>query len=398
MPESILPPVAPPAPRRLRRALAIALAVALASVVIGVAMRVSAARELARWTDAQALPTVTVVTPERGGADALLDLPGRIEAFAQAPIHARVSGYLKSWQADIGAQVKAGQVLAEVETPELDQELLQARADLASARANAALAATTATRWQSMLKSDSVSRQEVDEKTGDHAAKEALARAAAANVSRLEAMQRYARITAPFAGTVIARNTDVGALINAGGSGAGAALFVVADTRKLRVYVQVPQSDMATIRPGTAATLDVPEYPGQEFAARVEASAQAVNAATGSTLVQLLVDNADGRLLPGSFANVHFRLPPGPGHLRVPASALVFDADGLHVATVGAGDKVVFRKVTIARDFGKTLEIGAGLEADDRVIDSPSDGLVAGEQVMVMAPAASGEATAHARH
>ncbi len=234
-----------------------------------------------------------------------------------------------------------------------------------------------------MLKSDSVARQEVDEKTGDFTAKRALADAAKANVERIQAMKGYSRIVAPFDGVVTARNTDIGALINPGSAGVGQALFVVSDVRKLRVYVDVPQSDVPSIPLGASATLDVPEYPGRSFAARVEASAHAITAGSGTTLVQLGVDNRDGKLLPGSFANVHFHLAADTAALSVPASALVFDASGIRLATVGAGDKVAFRQVTIARDYGKSVEIGSGLRAGDKVIDSPPDGLADGDHVQI---------------
>ena len=369
---------------RLRRAGIIGAVVVVAVVATGVVTRANDARKLKDWTDRQAVPTVSVVQVERSAAGASLDLPGRLEAYARAPIYARVSGYLKSWKVDIGAPVKAGQLLAEIETPDLDQQLLQAKADLASAEANAALAATTAKRWQAMLGSDSVSRQEVDEKTGDFTAKQAIAKAARANVDRIEALKGFTRIVAPFDGMVTARETDVGALINAG-SGSGPELFVVSDVRKLRVYVRVPQNYAPSIKPGQVATLSLPEYPGRTFQARVEASAGAVAAESGTTLIQLAVDNADGKLMPGSFASVRLDRPGDATALRVPASALIFDDKGMRVATLGADHKIVFKQVTILRDYGKTVEIGSGLGADDQVIESPPDGLVDGDTVRTAA-------------
>jgi RND family efflux transporter MFP subunit len=369
---------------RLRRAGIIGAVVVVAVVATGVVTRANDARKLKDWTDRQAVPTVSVVPVERSAAGASLDLPGRLEAYARAPIYARVSGYLKSWKVDIGAPVKAGQLLAEIETPDLDQQLLQAKADLASAEANAALAATTAKRWQAMLGSDSVSRQEVDEKTGDFTAKQAIAKAARANVDRIEALKGFTRIVAPFDGMVTARETDVGALINAG-SGSGPELFVVSDVRKLRVYVRVPQNYAPSIKPGQVATLSLPEYPGRTFQARVEASAGAVAAESGTTLIQLAVDNADGKLMPGSFASVRLDRPGDATALRVPASALIFDDKGMRAATLGADHKIVFKQVTILRDYGKTVEIGSGLGADDQVIESPPDGLVDGDTVRTAA-------------
>lgn len=376
-------------PHRLRLAGIIALIVVLAIVVAGVATRANDARALRVWTDEQAVPTVQLVTPEAGQGDSELNLPGRLQAYARAPIYARTGGYLKWWKADIGSKVKAGDVLAEIETPDLDQQLLQAKADLASARANEALAQTTAKRWQAMGNSDSVSRQEVDEKSGDYAAKRALAQAAQANVERIQALKGFARLVAPFDGTVTARETDVGALVNAGGG--GQELFVVSDTRKLRMYVNVPQNYAPSVRPGTSVTLTVPEYPGQTFAGVVDRSSEAINAASGTTLVQVAVDNPDGKLLPGGYASVTFALAANATLLRVPASALVFDDKGLRVAVVDAHGKVAFKTVTIARDFGKTVQLGSGVAAGDRLIESPPDGLAEGDRVRISAPKPAGE-------
>ena len=393
---STFPTPKPPSRRGVRIAGVIALVVIVVVVILGLATRVFEAKHLKTWTDEQNVPTVNVATPEQKGAGTPLQLPGRIEAYTQAPMYARVSGYLKSWKVDIGGKVKAGQLLAEIETPDLDQQLLQAKADLASAQANESLAATTAKRWQAMLASDSVAKQEVDEKTGDYTAKRALANAAKANVDRIEATKSYARIVAPFDGVVTARNTDVGALINEGSSGAAQPLFVVSDVSKLRVYVQVPQAFVPSIPAGATAQLTVPEYPGRTFTAKVEASAQAVNASSGSTLLQLSVDNADGKLMPGSFTNVQFKLDANAAGLRVPASALIFNASGLHLATVGSDNKVTFKTVTIQHDYGKTVEIGSGISANDRVIDSPPDGLVDGDQVKISQPQAKDKPDAKA--
>jgi RND family efflux transporter MFP subunit len=393
---STFPTPKQPSHRSVRLVGVIALVVVVIVVIIGLATRVVASRTLKTWTNQQTVPTVNVALPEKNGAGATLDLPGRIEAFTQAPMYARVGGYLKSWKVDIGARVKAGQLMAEIDTPDLDQQLLQARADLASAQANEALASTTAKRWQAMLASDSVAKQEVDEKTGDFTAKRALANAAKANVDRIEATKGYTRIVAPFDGIVTARNTDVGALINPGSSAGGQPLFVVSDVRKLRVYVQVPQAYVPSIATGATARMTVPEYVGKTFTAKVESSAQAVNASSGSTLVQLSVDNTDGKLMPGSFTSVHFTLDASATALRVPASALIFDGSGLHLATVGEGDKVTFKTVTIQHDYGKTVEIGSGLNASDRVIDSPPDGLVNGDQVQIAKPQAQAKPDAKA--
>ena len=372
-----------PAPRRGLRLTAIAIAIAAAVVVIhGVATRASESRQLREWTDAQALPTVAVVSPAAGINRNGLELPGRLEAYTRAPIYARVSGYLKSWKCDIGAQVKAGDLLGEIETPDLDQQLAQARADLATAQANEKLAAITAQRWQKMLETKTVARQDVDQKVGDYEAKKAASASAKANLDRYVAMKNFTRLVAPFDGTVTARNTDVGALINVGGA-AGQELFVVSDTRKLRAYVNVPQSDVPNVPPGTKATLGVPEHPEKTWSATVEASAQAVNAASGTTLMQFVVDNASGDLLPGGYASVRLDVPGRADVLSVPASALIFNAKGLSVATVGSDNRVAVKPVTIARDLGKTVEIGSGIVAADRVIESPPDGVADGDLVRV---------------
>jgi RND family efflux transporter MFP subunit len=377
--------------RRTKRGLRIAgiigAVAAVAIVATGVLARSRGDTKLREWTEAQAIPTVAVAAPTANGDGDELKLPGRLEAYARAPLYARTSGYLKSWTADIGTPVKAGQLLAEIETPDLDQQLQQARADLATAQANEKLAGITAERWQKILQSNAVSKQDVDEKTGDLAAKRALVASAKANVDRYVAMKGFTRIVAPFDGIVTARNTDVGALVNAG-SAAGQELFVVSDTRKLRVYVNVPQNSVPDVPPGTKATLTVPEHADKSYTATVEASAQSVNAQSGTTLMQLVVDNSAGELLPGAYANVSLALPHDAKALSVPASALIFDAAGLRVATVGADNRVVMKPVTIARDYGKTIQLGSGLDADDRVIQNPPDGVVAGSEVRIAGSAA----------
>ncbi len=372
-------------PRHLRKIATSLLLIALAIVVIGLVTRYLDHRKLREWTNTQALPTVVVNPPNPGKNSASLDLPGRIEAYARAPIYARVSGYLKSWKADIGAPVKAGQLLAEIETPDLDQQLLQAKADLANAESAAKLSATTAKRWQAMLGSDAVSRQEVDEKTTDLANKQALVKSASANVERYQAMKGFARILAPFDGMVTARSTDIGALINAG-SGVGPELFVVSDTRKLRVYVNVPQNYAPAIKIGGKAKISVPEHPGKFYPATIESSSQSINAASGAMLVQLLVNNAAGELLPGGYALISLDLPNDKPSLSIPASALIFDKAGLRVATVDSANKVVIKRVTIARDLGNVIEIASGLKNEDRIIESPPDGVENGLLVHVAAP------------
>lgn len=378
-------PEATPSPRRLRLAALIGAAVFGSIVVIGVATRMSDARSLRQWTDEQAIPTVVISEPESANGKAPLELPAQMDAFTNAPIYARTSGYLKSWDKDIGAQVKAGDVLGIIDTPDLDQQLLQGQADLATAKANAELAATTAKRWQVLRQTDpdSVSQQSVDQYNGDLAAKQAQVTASQANLDRLKALKSYARLVAPFDGRVTARNTDVGALITADTSGTGTPLFTVSDTSKLRVYVRVPQVYAPAIHRNDEATLSVPEYPGKTFTAKVEADARAITPTSGTTLVQLLVDNPDGRLLPSSYASVSFNIDSGALGLRVPAEALIFDDKGLHVATLDATDHVHFKTVTIRRDYGKSIEVGSGLAPNDRVIINPPDGLADGNEVRI---------------
>jgi len=368
--------------RKLRVAGIILAIVAVAVAVTGIATRAAEDTRLRERADNQSIPTVALIAPGKSGDAGALELPGRLEAYSRASIYARVSGYLKSWKADIGTPVKAGQLLAEIETPDLDQQLLQAKADLASATANAALAGTTAKRWQSMLGSDSVSRQEADEKTGDAEAKDAMVKAGQANVDRVLALKSYTRIVAPFDGIVTARNTDVGALISAG-STTGPELFTVSDVRKLRVYVSVPQSYASIVKVGTRAKLVVPERPGKSYSATVESLSGAVNVASGTMLIQLAVDNAAGELLPGGSANVSLEQPRTVGGLSIPPSALLFDKSGLRVATVGADDKVLLKRVTISRDLGKVIELGSGITADDRIIEAPPDGIADGDLVRI---------------
>ncbi|MDR5755381.1 efflux RND transporter periplasmic adaptor subunit [Caballeronia sp. LZ035] len=357
-----------------------ALLVAAGVAVEGIVSRMHADQALTSWTDAQAIPTVRVVTPQVPRRTDDVELPGRLDAYVNAPIYARVSGYLHAWYADIGTHVKAGQLLGLIDTPDLDQQLQQARADLAKAVANEKLAATTAHRWTRMLAQDSVSQQATDEKTGDLAAKEATVEASRANVARLEALESFKRITAPFDGVVTARKTDVGALINAGG-GAGPELFAVTDAHKLRVYVNVPQSDAAAIQRGLTATLTVPERPGKTFKAHLVDSNDAISPQSGTMLVQLSVDNADGQLMPGEYAQVRFALPSDGHALLVPASALIFRTDHVQLAVLGAQNCIHLRDVKIATDLGSTVLIGSGLQPDDRVVDNPPDALADGDRV-----------------
>jgi len=373
----------PPVSRRKLGIFGVTFALAAVLVVVtGIRAREEQGARLREWTDDQAIPTVAVVLPEAKALDATIDLPGRLEAYSRAPIFARVNGYLKSWSADIGARVKAGQVIAEIEAPDLDQQLLQARADLASAQASEKLSAATLERRKTLIASNFVSMQEIDERTADLSNKKGTVNADQANVERLEALAAYKKITAPFDGIITARDTDVGALINAGGT-QGPPMFVVSDISKLRVYVNVPQNYVPQIKLGAKAVITVPEYPNRTFPATVEASAQAVDVNSGTTRMQLGLNNSSSELMPGAYSSVRLTLQRDGVPLHIPSSALIFNQNGTRVATVDADDKVKFKAVTIARDLGREIEIGSGLGADDRIIVAPPDGIADGDQVRI---------------
>jgi RND family efflux transporter MFP subunit len=349
-------------------------------VVVGVISRVHADQGERAWNKDQQVPTVSLVEAKADTAPATLTLPAQLQAYESAGIRSRVSGYLKDWKVDIGSVVKKGQLLAEVDTPDLDQQLAQARADLATAKANQVLSQSTEVRWKNLLAKDAVSQQEYDEKAGDLAAKTSVVTAAEANVGRLMATSAFKRIVAPFDGVVTTRATDIGQLVTAG-SAAEAPLFTVSQVDKLRVYVQAPQSYVAQIHPGMTAKLTIPERPTETFTATVVADAQAISSQTGTLLVQMQIDNRDHRLKAGGYAQASMALSSAAKVARIPASALINDEHGVHVATVGPDSKVVMRPVTVARDLGQSIEVSAGIVPGDRVIDSPPDDLSAGDQV-----------------
>jgi membrane fusion protein (multidrug efflux system) len=376
-----------PKPAGSRRKLGIlgvvAVAGALTLVVTGIRAREDSSTKLKEWTDDQAVPSVAVIYADPGVLSATIDLPGRLEAYYRAPIFARVNGYVKSWNSDIGARVKAGEVIAEIDAPDLDQQLLQARADLTNQQASAKLSEVTLARRKTLIASNFVSMQEIDERTADLSNKNASVNSSQANVERLEALAGYKKITAPFDGIVTARNTDVGALINAGG-GSGPPMFIVSDIKKLRVYVNVPQTYVPSVKIGAKATISVPEYPTRTFEATVEASAQSVDVNSGTTQMQLALDNSAGELMPGGFANVRLGLQRDSVPLNIPASALIFDQKGLRVATVTSDNKILFKPVTIARDLGREIQLAGGVTLDDRIISTPPDGIIDGDQVRVV--------------
>jgi RND family efflux transporter MFP subunit len=376
--------------RRLKKIGIIAGVIALVVAVVGIGSRILNEASLADKTDAEAVPTVSLVSPKKGTTDQTLTLPGDIQAYFEAPIYARVSGYLKGWEQDIGAHVKAGQLLAEIDAPDLDQQLNQAKADLAAAQSNEDLAEMTSKRWQVLVKKDAVSQQDADEKSGDAQSKKAAVVAAQANVQRLMALEAFKRIVAPFDGVVTARETDVGALINAG-SGTGPELFRVADVHEMRIYVRVPQALSGNLVAGQTAELHLPQRPDRTFQATVATTSHAINQASRTLLVELHAANPDGDLQPGTYTEVHFKLPDSPDTLRLPTSALLFREDGLKVATVGPDDKVTLKPVTIGRDLGTEVEIASGLTATDRIINSPSDSISEGDVVKPAVPTKSAE-------
>jgi membrane fusion protein, multidrug efflux system len=362
----------------------------LAAVVVfnGLQVRAKDAAQLQVLADKQSTVTVNVITPTSNTDASALSLPGRIEAYTRAPLYSRISGYLKSWKADIGMSVKAGQVLAEIDTPDLDQQILQAKAELASTQANAAMSENTAKRWQSLQATNFVSSQAVEEKLADLNAKLAVVNASQANVNRLQALKNFSRIVAPLDGVVTVRNTDIGQLINVGGA-PGSELFVVSDVKRLRLYVNLPQNQVSNIQKGTTAKFTVPEQPGQVFTATVQSMSQAISSSSGSMLVQLSAENKRGELLPGGYASVSFSIPAQANLLSVPPSALVYTKNGLLVATVNTENRVVLKPVVIARDHGNRLELLSGLEANDKVIENPPDGVTQGDLVQVRAVQAS---------
>ncbi len=361
--------------------------VAAVVACLGIANRENNGKQLTQQTLAQAIPTVEVVLPERGTVPQELLLPGEIQAWYTASILARVNGYVKMWYKDIGAQVKAGDLLAQIDTPDLDQQLEQAKGDLATAKANLDLAEITAKRWNALRTSDAVSQQSADEKAGEAAARKAQVEAAKARVGRLEAMESFKKIAAPFDGVVTVRNIDVGALVSATPSGTAhelQELFEVADIHELRVYVQVPQAFAARLSAGLKADLKLSQYPDRVFKADVATTSNAITQKSRSLLVELHTNNEAGLLQPGSFVEVHFQLPPNENLLRVPTSALIFR--GLHpqVATLGTDGRILLKRVEVGRDLGTEVEILSGLSPSDRVVKSPSDSIANGDVVKIV--------------
>jgi RND family efflux transporter MFP subunit len=376
--------------RRVKRFLWILLVAAVVLAIWGVISRVRGRDKVGEETARNAVPVVMVQKPDRSPPTHELILPGDVSAFIEAPIYARTNGYLKSWYTDIGSPVKKGQLLAEIETPEVDQQLRQSKADLATALANARIAEITDVRWKGLLANNAVSPQDADTRAAAAQATKATADSAQANVGRLEELESFKRVVAPFDGVVTARNTDIGALINAGQS-TGSQLFRVADTTRLRVYVQVPEQFAPETKPGVAAQLRFNEHPGVTYPAQVIRTAQALDPNIRTLQVELLVDNSKGELFPGAYTEVHFQLPGNTSTLIVPATTLVFRSAGLQVATIEQGNRVKLRKIEAGRDFGKTVEVLSGLSADEAIIVNPPDSIADGEIVSVAKPPANSQ-------
>ena len=380
---------------RLRRLLLVGIiaAVAAGSIAVnGLISRHRTNQDLVKWSNAQAIPTVALAQLVHGDAAQMLILPGDIQPLNKAAIYARVNGYLKSWQQDIGAHVTAGQVLAAIEAPDLDQQLAQAKATLASAKANYDIAVLTANRDDILAKKQALSQELADQTAADAAAKKAIMDADEANVRQLEAMESFKQITAPFDGIVTARNTDIGALINAG-STAGQQLFEVSDLHRVRIYVEVPQAFSADLRPGLKATFEMPQYPGRKFDATLVTTSNAIIAASRSMLVQLQADNSEGKLFGGTYCRVDFQIPGDPNMVRIPATALMPINRGAQVAVLDDSNKVVLKSIQLGRDFGDSVEVTAGLAPQDRVIDSPPETLQNGDTVQLATATASSPST-----
>jgi RND family efflux transporter MFP subunit len=362
------------------------LAVVTAAVIViaGILPRIQARTALRKETAEMAVPAVVVIQPKRTAPAQEIVLPANVQAFADAPIYARTNGYLKGWYVDIGTRVKAGQLLAEIDTPEVTQQLRQALADLATAQANLNLSKITADRFAGLLKTDSVSKQESDNAAGDYEAKQANLHSSQANVRRLEELQSFQKIYAPFSGVITARNTDVGALIDSGSSGgARSELFHIVQPDKLRVYVSVPQVYSQAARPGLTANLTLSEFPGRPFAGKLVRTANAIDPSSRTLLVEIAVDNPTGQLFTGSYAEVHLKLPTPASAFILPVNTLLFRAEGLRVATVGEGQKVDLKQITLGHDFGSEVEVVAGLDGKENVIVNPPDSLVTGETVRI---------------
>jgi RND family efflux transporter MFP subunit len=355
---------------------------------------------LANETEAASIPTVAVIHPSVEAGDENLVLPGTLQAYVESPIYARTNGYLRKWYRDIGSRVNKGELLADIDTPEVDQQLGQARADLNTAQANAHLSDITATRYTELLKTDGVSKQEVDNAMGDQAAKRAIVQSAEANVRRLEELESFKHIYAPFSGVLTQRSIDIGTLINAGNGGTSQQLFHLAQTDPIRVYVNVPEPYAPSIHAGIGAYLELTQYPGEKFRGKVVRTSNAIDLSTRTLLTEVDVPNASGLLLPGGYAQVHLEVTVKGDRLQVPVNSLLFRSEGLRAVVVDSSHKARLQTLTIGRDYGVTLEVLNGLKAGDWIVLNPPDSLNDGQEVHVkevanpMAPAAAAPAAA----
>lgn len=381
------PPDLPPAPAgRAKIMVGIALLILLVAGLVTFLSRKSETDALAKETDADAVPTVAVVQPKPVTGDNELVLPGNLQAYIESPIFARTNGYLLRWYKDIGSKVEKGELLASIDTPEVDQELSQARATREQINAALGLAKISADRWANLRKSDSVSQQEADQQASGYVQAQANLAAADANVRRLEEMESFKNVYAPFSGVLTRRNVDPGALINSGAQANGRELFDVARVDPLRVYVQVPQAYAPSMKVGVKAAVTLQEFPGQKFTGTIVRTADSIDMATRTLNTEVDVPNKDSKLLPGSFGQVHFAVGDAVQRITVPVNAMLFRAEGPQVAVVGSDDKVELRSIVIGRDFGATLEILGGLSASDRIVINPPDSLEVGQQVRVAQP------------
>jgi multidrug efflux system membrane fusion protein len=381
------PPDLPPAPTgRAKMLVGLALMILLVAGVVTFLTRRSETSALAKETDAAAIPTVAVVQPTRETEDNELVLPGNLQAYIESPIFARTNGYLLRWTKDMGSKVEKGELLASIDTPEVDQELSQARAAREQIRAALGLAKISADRWANLRKSDSVSQQEADQQASGYVQAQANVAAADANVRRLEELESFKNVYAPFSGVLTRRNVDPGALINSGAQANGRELFDIARVDPLRVYVSVPQAYASSMKVGVKATVTLQEFPGQKFSGTIVRTADAIDMSTRTLNTEVDVPNKDGKLLPGSFGQVHFAVANAVERIMVPVNAMLFRAEGPQVAVVGSDDKVQLRSIVIGRDFGTTLEVLGGIEASDHIIINPSDSLEAGQQVRIAEP------------
>jgi multidrug efflux pump subunit AcrA (membrane-fusion protein) len=403
--EASAPP--PPTVSKARVVVFLLCALLLAAIlaVTGILPRIHAEKKLAQDTNEMAIPQVVAIQLKEGSPAQEIIVPGNMQAYVDSPIYSRTDGYLKKWYVDIGGRVKSGQLLAEIDSPEVDQQLLQARADLATAQANLQLSQTTSARFTDLLKSDAVSQQDTDNAVSDTKAKVTMVKSAQANVNRLEQLQSFEKITAPFDGIITARNIDNGQLINSGSASTGSntgvgnsaagnasvnarELFHIASINTLRVFINVPQIYSNDVKPSTVANLTLDQFPGRKFVGKLVRNANTIDLATRTLLVEVDVKNNTGELLPGSYTQVHLQLNTSKPTLILPVSALIFRAQGLQVATLDEGDHAHLQTIIMGRDFGTQVEVASGLTPSQKIIDSPPDSLVEGEQVHVIQPQA----------